>query len=168
MNYFSQESDRLYFRALTENDIESWLLFFEGNSRLEYLGIDVTKDHRTLATEWILKQLERYQTDGYGHLAVVEKSTGNFIGMGGILVRELEGEKVFEIAYSLKPAFWNQGFGTEIATQIKKFGIENQVATSFISIIHKDNHASIRVAQKNGMHTLKTMHYLGMDVVVFG
>ncbi len=168
MDYFSQHSKRLQFRALSENDIESWLEFFNGNERLAFLGIDVTKDYLKLATEWISKQLERYQTDGFGHLAVIEKSSGAFIGMGGILVRELDGEKVFEIAYSLKPAYWNQGFGTEIASQIKKFGKQNQIADSFISIIHKENSASMYVARKNGMRILRETNFMGMDVFVFG
>jgi RimJ/RimL family protein N-acetyltransferase len=168
MDYFSQQSDRLQFRALSENDINSWLEFFEGNDRLAFLGIDVNKDYHTLATEWISKQLERYQADGFGHLAVIEKSSGAFIGMGGILVRELEGEKVFEIAYSLKLAIWNQGYGTEIAQQLKQFGIENQIATNFISIIHKENEASIHVARKNGMKILRETNFMGMEVFVFG
>lgn len=167
-DYFSQQSTRLIFRALTENDIDSWIEFFTGNDRLAFLGIDVSKDDRQLATEWILKQLERYETDGFGHLAVIEKSTGVFIGMGGILVRALEGEKVFEIAYSLMHAYWNQGFGTEIASQIKKFGKQNQIADSFISIIHKENSASIHVAHKNGMRILRETNYLGMEVFIFG
>jgi len=167
-DYFSQQSARLTFRALSENDIDSWLEFFTGNDRLAFLGIDVNKDYRQLATEWILKQLERYETDGFGHLAVIEKSSGDFIGMGGILVRELDGEKIFEIAYSLKPAYWNQGFGTEIASQIKKFGKQNQIADSFISIIHKENSPSIHVAQKNGTRILRKTNYLGMEVFIFG
>ena len=167
-DYFSQQSTRLIFRALTENDIDSWIEFFTGNDRLAFLGIDGSKDDRQLATEWILKQLERYETDGFGHLAVIEKSTGVFIGMGGILVRALEGEKVFEIAYSLMPAYWNQGFGTEIASQIKKFGKQNQIADSFISIIHKETSASIHVAHKNGMRILRETNYLGMEVFIFG
>ncbi len=167
-DYFSQQSTRLIFRALTENDIDSWLEFFAGNDRLAFLGIDVNKDYRQLATEWILKQLERYETDGFGHLAVIEKSSGAFIGMGGVLVRELDGEKVFEIAYSLKPAFWNQGFGTEIAQQLKQFGLENQISTNFISIIHKQNEASMHVARKNGMKILRETNFMGMEVFIFG
>lgn len=167
MDYFSQQSARLTFRALTENDIDSWLEFFTGNDRLAFLGIDVNKDYRQLATEWILKQLERYETDGFGHLAVIEKSSGAFIGMGGVLVRELDGEKIFEIAYSLKPAYWNQGFGTEIAQQLKQFGLENQISTNFISIIHKQNEASMHVARKNGMKILRETNFMGMEVFIF-
>lgn len=51
--YFKQETERVYFRPLTIEDIPSWLTFFENNDRLRFLGIDLRKDHPTIASEWI-------------------------------------------------------------------------------------------------------------------
>ena len=48
LEYFNQESERLTFRKLTKNDIESWKDFFEGNDRLHYLGIDYPKQKMNL------------------------------------------------------------------------------------------------------------------------
>lgn len=168
MNYFKQESERLTYRALTLNDIDSWTEFFENNDRLIFLGIDLTRDSNTIATEWIMKQLERYRNQGLGHLAVIEKSTGDFIGMGGILPRELNEKAEYEIAYSLKPKYWNKGYGTEVARQMKYFGQQNKIATSFISIIDKNNFASINVAKKNNMIVVAETEFLGMNVYIYG
>lgn len=168
LEYFNQESERLTFRKLTKNDIESWKDFFEGNDRLHYLGIDLSKTKDELAESWINKQLERYEKQGLGHLAVIEKDSGEFIGMGGILPRELEEKEVFEIAYSLKPKFWKKGYGTEIAKQMKIFGSENRIAKQFISIINKNNLESINVAKKNKMEVLYETEYLGMNVFIYG
>jgi len=168
MNYFNQVSERLKYRALTENDIDSWTEFFENNDRLAFLGIDLTRDHKTIATEWIMKQLERYKNQGLGHLAVIEKSTGAFIGMGGILPRELNEKTEYEIAYSLKPKFWNNGYATEVARQMKYFGQQNKIAQSFISIIDKNNLASINVAKKNNMIVVSETEFLGMNVYIYG
>ena len=168
LEYFNQESERLTYRKLTKNDIESWKDFFEENDRLQYLGIDLSKTKDELAEGWINKQLERYETQGLGHLAVIEKDSGEFIGMGGILPRELDEKEVFEIAYSLKPKFWRKGYGTEIAKQMKIFGNENRIAKQFISIIDKNNLESINVAKKNKMEILYEMEYLGMNVFIYG
>lgn len=168
MNYFKQESERLLFRKLSSADIHDWSTFFNDNDRLDFLGIDSSKDAQTLATEWIDKQLERYENDGLGHLAVIEKKSGEFIGMGGILPRYLNDKAEFEIAYSLKPAYWGKGYGTEIAQQMKYFGNLKGIATSFISIIHKDNQASKNVAEKNGMRVQYSTEFLGMPVYVYG
>ena len=107
MDYFNQSTDRLIFRKLTEADIVSWTEFFINNDRLDYMGfLDKTKDSYTISQEWVSMQLERYETCGLGHLAVIEKASGKFIGMGGIIPRILFDQNEFEIAYSLKPPFW--------------------------------------------------------------
>lgn len=168
MNYFDQQSERLIYRKLTGADIPAWTEFFVNNDRLAYLGIDTAKTKETLAEEWITLQFKRYKEQGLGHLAVQLKDTGEFIGMGGILPRELEGNNEYEIAYSLLPEFWGQGYGTEIATTLRDFGFKNIATGRFISIIHVDNQQSANVARKNGMDVIFRTRYLGMDVEVYG
>jgi RimJ/RimL family protein N-acetyltransferase len=168
MNYFIQDTERLYFRELTLEDVPSWTEFFVNNDRLRFLGIDVLKDNNVLAKEWIENQLKRYETQGLGLLAAIEKETDTFIGLGGILPREINNQVLYEIAYSLKSNFWGKGYATEIANQMRKFGIENKVASQFVSIIHKENKDSINVAQKNEMKIVFDIEdYLGMNVHVF-
>lgn len=168
MDYFNQQSERLIYRKLTLEDIESWSEFFENNDRLHFLGIDKNKSKEVLATGWINKQLGRYENENLGLLGVIEKSNGKLIGMGGILFREFDGDHAYEIAYSLKPSYWGKGFGTEIATQMKQFGTNTKIADSFISIIHKENVDSMKVAKKNGMKILNETEFLGMQVFIFG
>ena len=167
-DYFNQESERLIYRKATKNDIPSWVEFFENNDRFRYLGIDLNKSNEELAKVWILKQLERYEVQGLGHLIIELKETGEFIGMGGILPRELNGRNEYEIAYSLKPKFWGNGYATEMAHQMKLFGSQNLETDRFISIIDVNNHDSVKVAKRNGMHILFRTEYLGLDVNVYG
>ncbi len=168
MNYFNQESDRLRFRKLTEKDIPNWVEFFVGNDRLKYLGLDLQKNEEILAEEWIKTQLNRYENQGLGHLAVELKDNGDFIGMGGILPRELNGNNEFEIAYSLKPKYWGKGYATEIAKTMKNYAIEHLDSNRFISIIDIENTDSANVAIKNGMNVIFKTEYLGMKVNVYG
>lgn len=169
MNYFNQETERLQFRKLTMEDVETWTEFFHNNDRLQFLGIpDITKDKTEISTEWIMIQLEKYEKYGLGHLALIEKVSNEFVGMAGIHPRVVLEKNLYEIAYSLKPKFWGNGFASEAAQQLKRFGLENNLADSFISIIHKQNIDSIKVAKKNDMEIIREIEYLGMDVFVFG
>ncbi len=168
MKYFNQESERLRYRKLTKNDISSWVEFFEKNDRLHFLGLDLTKTKDVLAKDWIIRQLERYEEQGLGLLAVEIKENGKLIGMGGIIPRELNGKSEHEIAYSLKPEFWKKGYGTEIAKQMKRFGFKNIETNRFISIIHIENTDSIHVAKKNGMNVLFRTEFMGMNVDIYG
>lgn len=167
-NYFSQESARLKYRKLTESDISSWVEFFDNNDRLEYLGMDLQKSKEVLATEWIKIQLDRYHNHGLGHLAVELKDSGELIGMGGILPREIDSKQEYEIAYSLKPKYWAKGYATEMAKTMRTFGFENIKTPRLISIIHEENADSIKVAVKNGMKPLFKMEFLDMPVEVYG
>lgn len=168
MTFFQQESERLRFRKLTIDDIENWVDFFENNDRIHFLGLDPAEPAQDLAALWINKQLERYERDELGMLAVIEKQSGDFIGQCGILSRTIEDKAELEIAYSLKPKYWKQGYGTEMAKQMRKFGTAQELTERFISIIHKDNQDSMRVAEKNGMKVLFESHFMGMDVFIFG
>lgn len=168
MNYFNQESDRLKYRKLTIADIPKWVCFFENNSRLKYLGVDLTLEHKTLANNWIHKQLERYGNTGFGQLAVELKTTGELIGLGGFIKRDLLDKEEIEISYSIMPKYWGLGYATELAQTMMSFGIKTDLADRFISIIDENNVASEKVALKNGMQILFKTTYLGMNVNVYG
>lgn len=168
MNYFQQETPRLIFRKLTLEDIPSWTEFFIDNNLLEMIGFDLSKSSNELATGWISKQLERYEEEELGHLAIIEKASGKLIGLSGIIPRILENTSYFEIAYSFKPPYWGKGFATEAAQQLQKFGIDAGVSDEFISIIDKENFRSQAVARKNKMEILFNSTYEGMEVFIFG
>ena len=168
MNYFSQETERLILRKLTEADIPVWAEFFVDNPNARFMGLDLKKDNHELATIWLDRQFERYNTNQFGQLAAIEKATGNFVGLGGILTRELDNQPAFEISYSMLPAYWGKGYATELAMHMKRFGLENGVSDKFISIIHRENILSMNVALKNGMKKLRESSFQGMEVFIFG
>lgn len=168
MDYFNQESERLRFRKLTLADIPTWVAFFEGNDRLHFLGMDTSKSKELMAQEWVQMQLDRYKNQGYGHLAVERKDTGEFIGMSGILPRLLDGRQEYEIGYSLIPKYWGMGYATEMARTLKAYGQAHIDTPRFISIIAIENEGSMKVARKNGMRVLFKTAFLGMVVEVFG
>lgn len=169
-NYFHQETERLIFRALTVEDISLWVDFFPNNPDVRFVGVDESKNETPLeiSTNWINRQLQRYEEDGFGMLGVIEKETGDLIGLTGIISREIEGKHEKEIGYSYLPRTWGKGYATEAAQQMHAFGKANKLAERFISIIHIENLASMRVAEKNGMKPLFNTNYLDMEVIVFG
>lgn len=88
--------------------------------------------------------------------------------MGGIIPRILDGKKEYEIAYSLIPKYWRNGYATETASTMKEFAFKKIDAPCLISIINMANLDSARVAKKNGMKVLFNSEHLGMKVHIFG
>lgn len=129
-----------------------------------YLGGDLSFPAKTKATNWIAIQLKRYAADDLGHLPAIEKDTGRLIGAGGLLKRVLDSKEALEIAYSIIPQYWGNGYATEISQQLKKYALENKMTKTLISIIHVENEPSKKVAIKNCMKPDKATVYRGMEV----
>jgi RimJ/RimL family protein N-acetyltransferase len=173
-SYYNQESIRLSYRALRKDDIQSWIPFFNNNPALRFVGMESSMfKHLSCeekATKWIERQMQRKDEGQYGQVAVIEKATGNFIGVGGIIYRDEHGViDSYEVTYSLLPAFHGMGYGTELAIHFKKYILKELPNATVISIIHRENEASINVARKNGMVPLRTIdNYMEMPITVFG
>lgn len=168
-DYYHQSSDRLNFSPLHSDLIPAWSAFFVENPRARFVGAHQFMHLSPVekATNWINRQLEHQKNDRFGQLAVSLQSTGEFMGVAGIIVRELDGKIEFEVTYSLLPAYWNQGFATEAACHFKECMFRNHTAESVISIIHQENEASMRVAEKNGMQAQGSFEFMDMPVQLF-
>ncbi len=160
-------TNRLITRKLVYEDHVAWARFFGDTETAKFITTLGETDHTKRATAWINKQLTRYANNEGGLQALIHKSTGEFIGQCGILRQEIDGVSELEIGYHVFPQFRGQGYATEAATGFKQYVFENIVADSIISIIHKDNIASQKVALKNGMAKEKESQFYGMPVYVY-
>lgn len=167
--YYSQSSERLTFRGFKPEDVNRWEPFFHDNPSLEYLGAK-TLEHLSpveKSVNWIERQIDRQVNSQFGQLAVLDKETGKFIGVGGVIFRELDAGNEYEITYSLLQEHWRKGLGTELANHFRDY-LKNVVGLdSVISIIHVDNEASIKVAIKNGMVLESKFEFMEMPVAVY-
>ncbi|MDX1446523.1 GNAT family N-acetyltransferase [Lishizhenia sp.] len=167
MDYFNLSTARLNLRPMGKEDINSWAEFFENNNSLHFLGIEACKTHKEMAEEWIEKQFPRYENENLGLLAGIDKETGDIVGVCGIIPREIDGKKEYELAYSVKPKYWQKGYATEMTACVKAYAKDKLNIDRIISIIHVENNASKKVALKNGMESTKKTTYLNMPVEVF-
>lgn len=157
-------SERLDFQPLTTDDTAAWASFFTNNPGLKYVAISEPLDPMEEATKWIKRQLERYQDSGWGHLKLLDKTTGLLVGNAGLILRPTNGVDLLEVAYSILPDYWGKGYASEAANCMKEYIRKNQLSDRAISIIHKENIASQKVAAKNGMTPGADSEYMGMPV----
>ncbi|MEP7136342.1 MAG: GNAT family N-acetyltransferase [Chloroflexota bacterium] len=86
-----------------------------------------------------------------GLWATIHKETGKFIGRCGLLHWKIDSALETEIAYLIDKALWNQGLATEAAEGLLRHGFEKLKLSRMICMMHPDNAASQRVAEKVGM-----------------
>jgi RimJ/RimL family protein N-acetyltransferase len=92
---------------------------------------------------------------------VIEKSTGEVIGHCGLLDKEIEGRPEIELVYLVAPRLWGRGYATEAGETIKSYAQRSLSRHRLVALVHPDNRASARVAEKLGFrfdHAVERAH----------
>lgn len=95
--------------------------------------------------------LEYYDTHpGLGMWLTVERSTGRRAGFH--LLNNIQGESFTQIGFVLARWAWGQGFGSEMAAAVLRYGFVDLALPRIVAIANLDNLASQRVLLKIGLH----------------
>jgi [ribosomal protein S5]-alanine N-acetyltransferase len=122
---------------------------------------------RTGVEEWIARNLNRCAKDGHGLWAMILKTTDELIGDCGLVVQEVDGANEIEIGYHVRRDHWGRGLATEAARACRDYGFARLPVDRLISLIHPENLASRRVAEKNGMTVWKETIRVGLPYLVY-
>jgi ribosomal-protein-alanine N-acetyltransferase len=148
------ETPRLTFRPLIVDDVGDLAAIYADPEVMRFFPERYQDPSR--AHEHAVQSIERaqraYAHTGLSFWATVHKADSRFIGRCGLLSQVLDGRQEFEVAYLIARSHWGLGLGTEAARAIKGWGFETRGPQRLVSIIAPNNRASIRVAEKNGMH----------------
>ena len=95
------------------------------------------------------------------------KPGGEFVGIAGLLHQEIDNEPETEISYRILPEHWKKGYATEAAKACKQYAETKLGKKRLISLIHPQNDASIRVANRLGAKRSKSVFFIGEDHDVY-
>jgi RimJ/RimL family protein N-acetyltransferase len=139
------ETERLILRGWDEADFDTMRAIFSDADTMKYLGGVVNE-----FTAWraIAGQIGHWAMRGYGFFAVEEKASGACIGWCGPWFPH--GWPDREIGWTLRPGYRGKGYATEAARASLHFAYRELGWDSAISLIDKDNAASIAVAERLG------------------
>ena len=173
LNYIYNDqltSEQLVTRFLTLEDIPIWEEFFEDEEAVEFLFLQSLglNSNLEISAHIIEKQIARYAENRFGLQALLLKSTGEFIGICGLLAQEIDGINEIEVGYHILKKYWKQGYATEAAKIFIDYAFENDLTSSVISVIDVDNFKSRRVAEKNRLKIDKLTKWLDdEDVYIY-
>jgi ribosomal-protein-alanine N-acetyltransferase len=152
------ETDRLVLRHLTMDDLEPLAAIQADPEVMRFF----TSGPRT--REEVQHELKRcialQDRHGFSLWAAVDKVDGRLIGRCGLLPQSLQGREEIEIAYLIDRSRWNLGLGTEVALAIRDHGFDYLGFKRLVSIIHRDNLASRRVAEKAGLRPERLIQFM--------
>ncbi len=143
------ETDRLILRHLRPDDVEDLFRIYSDSETMWFMGSGST----TLEIERgnVANHITTYyEARGFGLWGTVLRSNGKLIGRCGILQQDIDGRKDAELAYLIDPGQWGNGYATEAARAIVSLAADRFRFERMIAVIHPENAASIKVAEKCG------------------
>ena len=81
---------------------------------------------------------------------IILKENNKFIGLAGFFLSN-DKYKMGEFYYKFYPKFWGNGFATEVAKEIIKFGFVHYKLHRIEAGVETENSASVKVLEKAGM-----------------
>jgi RimJ/RimL family protein N-acetyltransferase len=138
---------RLRFREMSQADLDDMADLLGDPKVMEFYTAPKSRDD---AARWIAWNQDNYATHGFG-LWIIETHAGQFVGDCGLTWQDVNGVPMLEVGYHVRTALQGQGYATEAATACRDFARTELDAAELVAIIHPDNTASEKVAQKLGM-----------------
>jgi len=158
------QTTRLLLREFTPRDADALALVLSDPQTMRYYPAPYD---RASIEQWIERNRQRYRDDGVGLWAMELTKTQQIIGDCGIILQEVEGERLYEIGYHLRRDFWGQGLATEAAIACRDWAFAHLKADRLISLIRPENLPSCRVAERTGMTVWKEVNWRGLRQHVY-
>ncbi len=157
-------TERLLLRGLSEADFEVYARWLADEDTARYIGgqpLSREDAWRSLAT-----MLGHWQLRSYGLWGVVEEASGALVGRVGLW--NPEGWPGVEVGWLIAPEQRRRGFAKEAAAAAVRWGFERLEVERIVSVIHVENHASIKVAEAIGERFLEHREVRGFSCGLWG
>jgi RimJ/RimL family protein N-acetyltransferase len=160
----SLQTARLILRPFVESDLDA-LSALMANQDFMRFSLGVFSREQTAG--FLEKVRARDRAGLPSQFAVVLRENGRLVGYCGFFLQVVDDVEELEIGYRIDPAYWGRGIATEAAGAVRDHAFTTLGLPRVISLIHPNNAASRRVAEKNGMTPEKETVFRGFPTIVF-
>jgi RimJ/RimL family protein N-acetyltransferase len=159
-------TERLRLRSLRAGDLDDYAALYADREVLRYLAGGPEPWDRCRSWRHMALLMGHWPLVGAGMWAVEQRRSGAFTGVLGFAAPE--GWPDFEIAWTLARRFWGHGYATEGARAALAYAFTVLRKDHIVSLIHPENRASIRVAERIGETLQGRINHLGREMFCYG
>ena len=153
------QTERLYLRELVDGDVDDLFAVLGDPVAMQYYPHPFSRDEVVGWIDWIRSS---YLENGFGLWGMVLKESGELIGDCGLILQEVEGERLVEVGYHLKRSHWHKGLATEAASASCRHAFETLPIDFVVALVRPENRPSARVAERLGLQVWKSVDRKGM------
>lgn len=143
------ETERLYLREITQTDFSTLCPILQDDNVMYAWGHAFTDEE---VRQWITRNMNLYQTNGYGYWLAFDKNSNECIGQIGLIAQEFFGVTQIGIGWILAKKYWKKGYAVEGATACMNYAFNTLHTPRVIANIRPTNITSIHVAERIGMN----------------
>jgi RimJ/RimL family protein N-acetyltransferase len=153
------ETERLVLRRFTEADVDNLVELDSDPDVMRYINGGRPTPREEIENDFLPAFLDYYRRfTGYGFWAVIEKSTGDFLGWFHFRPKPDGSPDEPELGYRLRKSAWGKGYGTEgsralIRKGFTELGVRRVYAQAMVV-----NLGSSRVMEKAGLRLVRISH----------
>ncbi|GER01553.1 N-acetyltransferase [Iodidimonas gelatinilytica] len=161
------ETGRLILRLHQLEDFEDECALWADDRVVRHIGPPASQEEC-----WgrLLRYIGHWALLGFGFWAVIEKRTGRFVGEVGFMdfKRQIDPPlgDVPEMGWALIPEAQGQGYASEAVAAAQNWADAHFRSRRAVCLIHPDNRASLRVAEKAGFKNPVERCYRDQPTVV--
>ncbi|KJE23711.1 acetyltransferase, ribosomal protein N-acetylase [Frankia torreyi] len=156
-------TDRLILRPIARADLDAYAEIWSDEEFTRHIG-GPSDRHGTWHN--LAGNIGCWTLEGVGPWSVVERATGTLIGRAGLWNEP--GWPGIEAVWFIGRPWWGHGFGTEAATAAIGWAFDEYPdLPEVVSVIRATNAASIRLAERLGMHLTRTERLHGAEKGIY-
>ena len=165
------ETERLILRPFKISDAEN-VQKLAGAKQIASTTLNIPYPYPDgAAEEWINSHKEKYEGGKGAYFAITLKKNGALVGAMNLL--DIVESQRGELAYWIGVPYWNNGYCTEAAEAVLRYGFLNRGLNRIHARYFSQNSASGRVLEKLGMihegtqrqHVMKWGVYIDMELM---
>jgi RimJ/RimL family protein N-acetyltransferase len=153
----SIESPRLHLRTFRDQDWSGLHEYYADAECTRYTTLQPLSEEES--RRMLAAMMRHWQRMGYGPYAVEDKASGSVLGIVGLWYPRQWPEP--EIKWALARRHWGRGYAAEAARAVQAMAACHMPELHLISLIHRHNGPSIRLARAVGATLEKELPFRG-------
>ncbi|PKH87180.1 GNAT family N-acetyltransferase [Colwellia sp. Bg11-28] len=159
------ETERLCVRQVTNEDVDNLSKVLADPVVMQYSTVGVHTEQQIY--DYIANCKNQYDLNGYGHWAIFNSITDEFVGVCGLNKHKVDTDDVIHINYRLARDQQGKGYAVESTFGVLDFA-KNALNLKVVhALIEPTNISSVKVINRTGFQFIKSSVFRGFEVDIY-
>jgi len=159
------KTERLCIRKITHDDAKKLSRVLADPEVMKYSTVGVHTEAQI--DDYIANCIKQYELTGYGHWAIYNNVTDEFVGVCGLNKHKVDCEDVIHINYRLATDQQGKGYAVESTYGVLAFAKKSLKLNAVHALIESSNVSSVKVVNRTGFQLIKSSVFRGFEIDIY-